>query len=162
MPEQLTIIERFDDLVVIDKPTNVSLLRDRSGDGCLWDQLKAETEFGKPYLLHSCGNLDAIMDDLIETVGIDGKHSFEDTILPVTEAYRRYGQKISILGGVDVDFLCRASEMEIRSRVRETLDACTSRDHGKGICFGTGNTVANYIPLDNYLIMLDEGRKHAL
>ncbi|GAH48133.1 unnamed protein product, partial [marine sediment metagenome] len=112
-------------------------------------------EHGKPYLLHSCGNLEAVMEDLIETVGIDGKHSFEDTILPVAEAYHRYGRRISILGGIDVDFLCRADEAAIRSRVRETLDACTGRDEGRGYCLGTGNTVANYIPLDNYLIMLD-------
>jgi uroporphyrinogen decarboxylase len=119
-------------------------------------------EHGKPYLLHSCGNLEAVMDDLIDSVGIDGKHSFEDTILPVTEAYERYGRRISILGGIDVDFLCRASESEIRKLVRETLDACTGRDHGNGYCLGTGNTVANYIPLDNYLIMLDEGRNYQL
>jgi uroporphyrinogen decarboxylase len=119
-------------------------------------------EHGKPYLLHSCGNLDAIMDELIETVGIDGKHSFEDTILPVGEAYRRYGQRVSIIGGIDVDFLCRASEPEIRKRVRDTLEACTGRDHGNGYCLGTGNTVANYIPLDNYLVMLDEGRNYRL
>ena len=119
-------------------------------------------EHGKPYLLHSCGNLDAVMEDLIENVRIDGKHSFEDTIMPASEAYRRYGQRISILGGIDVDFLCRASESEIRRRVRETLDACTGRDHGNGYCLGTGNTVANYIPLDNYLVMLDEGRRYRL
>jgi len=119
-------------------------------------------EHGKPYLLHSCGNLDAVMEELIDNVGIDGKHSFEDTILPVDDAYRRYGQRISILGGIDVDFLCRASEPEIRRRVRETLDACTSEDRGSGYCLGTGNTVANYIPLDNYLLMLDEGRRYRL
>jgi uroporphyrinogen decarboxylase len=119
-------------------------------------------QHGKPYLLHSCGNLDAVMEDLIDTVGIDGKHSFEDTILPVSEAYERYGQRISILGGIDVDFLCRASEDEIRRRVQETLEACTSRDHGSGYCLGTGNTVANYMPLDSYLVMLDEGRNYRL
>ena len=119
-------------------------------------------EHGKPYLLHSCGNLDAVMDDLIDTVGIDGKHSFEDTILPVAEAYRRYGKRISILGGIDVDFLCRASESEIRKRVRETLESCTGRDHGSGYCLGTGNAVANYMPVDNYLVMLDEGRRYRL
>ena len=31
--------------------------------------------------------------------------------------------------------------------------------HGGG---GTGNSVANYIPLDNYLAMLDEGRKFTM
>jgi uroporphyrinogen decarboxylase len=119
-------------------------------------------EHGKPYLLHSCGNLDAVMEEVIEVVGIDGKHSFEDTILPVTEAYQRYGQRISIIGGIDVDFLCRASEKEIRRRVRETLEVCTGEDHGRGYCLGTGNTVANYIPLENYLVMLDEGRNYRL
>ena len=114
-------------------------------------------EAGKPYFLHACGNLDSLMNDLIDDVGIDAKHSFEDTILPVTEAKRRYGDRIGILGGIDMDFLCRASEKEIRRRVRQTLDVCQP---GGGYCLGTGNTVANYIPLDNYLIMLDEGRRY--
>ena len=37
--------------------------------------------------------------DLIEDVKIDGKHSFEEEIMPVTEASRRYGGRIAIIGG---------------------------------------------------------------
>jgi uroporphyrinogen decarboxylase len=114
---------------------------------------------GKPYLLHSCGKLDEIMDDLINDVGIDGKHSFEDAILPVTEAKGRYGDKISLLGGIDMDFLCRSNESDIRRRVRDTLEVCMK---GGGYCLGTGNTVANFVPLDNYLAMLDEGRQYSV
>jgi len=114
---------------------------------------------GRPYLLHSCGNLRAIMEDLIEDVGIDAKHSFEDTIEDVAEAKRRYGGRIAVLGGIDMDFLCRASEAEVRERVRKTLAACQP---GGGYCLGTGNSVANYLPLDNYLAMLDEGRRFSL
>ncbi len=114
---------------------------------------------GKPYLLHSCGNLDEIMEDLISDVGIDGKHSFEDAILPVTQAKQRYGGRVALLGGIDMDFLCRSDEASIRNRVRETLQTCT---RGGGYCLGTGNTVANYVPLDNYLSMIDEGRRFAV
>ncbi len=114
---------------------------------------------GKPYLLHSCGRLDEIMEDLIVDVGIDGKHSFEDAILTVTEAKRRYGARISLLGGIDMDFLCRSKEVHVRQRVRDTLDACLK---GGGYCLGTGNTVANYLPLENYLAMLDEGRRYQI
>ena len=110
---------------------------------------------GRPYLLHSCGNLAEIMDDLTEVVQIDGKHSFEDTIEDVRAVKAAYGQKIALLGGLDVDFLCRAEPAAIRQRVRETLDVCQP---GGGYCLGTGNTVANYIPVDHYLAMLDEGR----
>lgn len=111
---------------------------------------------GRPYLLHSCGNLADIMEDLIDGVGIDAKHSFEDTIERVTELKETYGQRIALLGGIDVDFLCRAEEEAVRRRVRQTLAACQP---GGGYCLGTGNSVANYLPLDNYLAMLDEGRR---
>ena len=110
-----------------------------------------------PLLLHSCGNLRQIMDDLIGDVGIDAKHSFEDVIQPVAEAKRLYGDRIAVLGGVDVDFLCRASEEEVRAYTRRVIDACAP---GGGWALGTGNSVANYIPVQNYLAMLDAGRAY--
>jgi uroporphyrinogen decarboxylase len=113
---------------------------------------------GKPYLLHACGNLSIIMDDLINDVKIDAKHSFGDTIEDVRDVKHQYGARIALLGGIDVDFLCRSSEQEIRRRVRHTLDVCQP---GGGYCLGTGNSVTNYIPLENYLVMLDEGRRYA-
>ncbi len=110
---------------------------------------------GRLYLLHSCGNLEEIMDDLIDDVNIDGKHSFEDTIKDVRELKKIYGKRIALIGGIDVDFLCRADEETVRQRVRDTVMVCQP---GGGYCLGTGNSVANYIPLENYLAMLDEGR----
>mgnify|MGYP001102281946 CR=1 FL=1 len=112
---------------------------------------------GRPYILHSCGNLALIMDDLIDDVKIDGKHSYEDTIEQVTDVKETYGQRIALLGGIDMDFMCRATDDQVRARVRKTLDKCMP---GGGYCLGTGNTVANYVPLENYLAMLDEGRRY--
>ena len=109
---------------------------------------------GRTYFLHSCGQLEKVMDDLIDDVGVDAKHSFEDVITPVEEMKKRYGKRVSLLGGMDVDLLCRADEKTIRERVRTMIKACQP---GGGWCLGTGNTVANYIPLNNYLAMMDEG-----
>jgi uroporphyrinogen decarboxylase len=114
---------------------------------------------GLPFLLHSCGNLRGIMEDLIEEVGIDAKHSFEDVIMPVTEAKALYGDRIAILGGVDVNMLCQSTEEEVRAYVRNVLNHCMP---GGGYALGTGNSVANYIPLKNYVAMLDEGRQHGV
>ncbi|HOE97306.1 MAG TPA: uroporphyrinogen decarboxylase family protein [Candidatus Sumerlaeota bacterium] len=111
---------------------------------------------GRPYILHSCGKLSPILPDLVDDVRIDGKHSFEDTIGSVIEFKRKYGHKVAALGGIDVDFLCRSDEAAIRRRVRETLAACQSEG---GYCLGSGNSICNYIPVDHYLAMLDEGRK---
>jgi uroporphyrinogen decarboxylase len=111
---------------------------------------------GKPFLLHSCGNVVALMDDLIDVVGIDAKHSFEDKILPVEEWYARYGDRISIVGGVDMDILSRGTEEEVRNRTRQILEACAPDG---GYCVGSGNSVANYVDLENYAAMLDETRR---
>ncbi len=111
---------------------------------------------GRPYILHACGNLRGIMEDLLEDVGIDGRHSFEDVIEPVEEAYESYSDRISILGGIDIDFLCRADEQQVRERVRRVLAQCMP---GGGYCLGSGNSIANYVPVDNFLAMLEEGRE---
>ncbi len=115
-------------------------------------------EAGRLYLLHSCGNLAEMMDILIDDVEIDAKHSFEDTIEDVRNVKKTYGQKIALLGGIDVDFLCRSSEGDIRKRVGDTIDVCLPDGR---FCLGTGNTVTNYVPIDNYLAMIDEARLYA-
>jgi len=108
---------------------------------------------GKPCILHSCGNLAEIMEDIIEDVRIDAKHSYEEAILPVEEAKRLYGDRIAILGGFDVDKLCRASEEEVRAYTRKLVELGADG----GYALGTGNSVAAFVPVPNYLAMLDEG-----
>jgi uroporphyrinogen decarboxylase len=115
-------------------------------------------ENGKMFWLHSCGNLfkSNVIEDLIEDVGIDAFHSFQDIILPVTDFKARYGHRVATLGGVDMDKLVRMGEAELRAYVRCILEGCMP---GGRFALGTGNSVANYIPLRSYLIMLDEGRR---
>lgn len=108
---------------------------------------------GRPYFLHSCGNLEAIMQHLIEEVKIDAKHSYEDAIIPVAEMQRRYGDKIAILGGIDVDMLTRATPEALRAYVRNTINECAPKGR---YAVGSGNSIPSYIPLENYLTMIDE------
>ncbi len=112
---------------------------------------------GKLYLLHSCGCLASIMGDLIWDVRIDGKHSFEDAIQPVAEFSAQYADRIGVLGGVDMDRLCRLSEEELRRYVRAVLGACVPR--GRYV-LGSGNGIADYVPAANYLAMVEEGRRY--
>ena len=115
---------------------------------------KLAHDHGLIYMLHCCGNVESIMDDLIYDVKIDAKHSFEDSAMPVIESKKKYGDKIALLGGVDVDKLCRLPEDELRKYVRNILEECMP---GGRYALGSGNTVANYVPVKNYLIMLEEG-----
>jgi len=109
---------------------------------------------GKCYFLHSCGMILPLMEEFIEEVQIDAFHSFQEEVFPVTAFKARYGHRVGVLGGVDVDYLACFEETKLRRYVRSVLEAGMQ---GGRYALGSGNSVANYIPLQNYLIMLDEG-----
>ena len=106
---------------------------------------------GRPAILHSCGNLREVMDDIVDVCGYDAKHSFEDGIMPVEEAYAAFGDRIAILGGIDVDFLCRSTPEAVRARSRGMLDLAETRG---GYALGSGNSIPEYVPQENYLAMI--------
>lgn len=108
---------------------------------------------GLPYFLHSCGNIRSILEDLVEDVGIDGKHSFEDVIMPVGKFQEQWGSRIAVLGGLDLNVLSGASPEEVRRATGRLMDECGSRGR---YAIGSGNSVPSYVPPANYLAMVDE------
>jgi uroporphyrinogen decarboxylase len=106
---------------------------------------------GKYAILHSCGNIEDVMEDIVSDLKYDAKHSFEDNILPVEEAYRLWSGKIAILGGIDVDFLARANPEEIKDRVRKMLNMTGLNAYA----LGSGNSIPPFIPFENYLAMIE-------
>ena len=110
---------------------------------------------GKFAVLHSCGYMVDIMEDIIEDMKFDGRHSYEDNIVPVEEAYRRWGGRIAILGGLDVDFLIRSSDEEIVDRAKKMLALAEEKG---GYALGSGNSIPEYIPNDKYFAMTSAAR----
>lgn len=117
-----------------------------------WHKLIAEKihAAGKPAILHCCGQVEALMDDIIDYIGYEGKHSYEDTILPVEDAYEKWGGRIAILGGIDVDFICRSTPERIKERSERMIERTFERG---GYALGTGNGVTRYVPHENYFAM---------
>lgn len=106
---------------------------------------------GLPFLWHSCGNIFAVMEDMIEA-GIDAKHSNEDNIAPFDDWISRYGDRIGLLGGIDLDVLCREAPETIFG---EVVDAGKRfRAEANGYALGSGNSIPDYVPLDGYLAMV--------
>jgi uroporphyrinogen decarboxylase len=111
---------------------------------------------GIPYYLHSCGKVMSIMGDLIDEILIDGKHSFEDEIMPVEEFQLQYGDRIAVLGGLDINILSGGTADQVRSHVRFLLETCGTRGR---YAMGSGNSVPSYVPVENYLAMIDESHR---
>jgi uroporphyrinogen decarboxylase len=115
-------------------------------------------EKGRSFFIHCCGFKDDIIESFISEIKCDALHSFENACCPVTEYKKKYGSRVALLGGVDINVLAGSSENDVRRHVREILETCMK---GGRYALGSGNSITNFIPVENYLAMLDEGQKWA-
>ncbi|HNY82076.1 MAG TPA: uroporphyrinogen decarboxylase family protein [Thermotogota bacterium] len=107
-------------------------------------------DYGKCAILHSCGKYDAILEDIFD-MGFDARHSYEDGITPVEKAYDALKGRLAVLGGIDVGFLARESAEAVYERSTRMLRRAAALG---GYALGSGNSVPDYIPDENYLAML--------
>lgn len=113
--------------------------------------------YNKPFLLHSCGCIFDVMEDIISFSKIDAKHSNEDAIAPFSVWVDRFGDRLGNFGGVDTDVLCQKSEIEIKEYVKNVINC--SINHG-GFALGSGNSIPDYVPVSGYLAMVEEVREY--
>ena len=106
---------------------------------------------GKPVILHSCGYFENIIEDIIEDLRFDGRHSYEDNIMPVEKAYEKYHDRLAIIGGIDVNFICESRPEEIYLRSKAMLERTAVRG---GFALGTGNSVPEYMPDENFFALI--------
>ena len=95
------------------------------------------------------------MDDIINDMKYDAKHSFEDAIEPIERAYGRWADGIAILGGIDLDFICRSNPQQVKDRCQAMLKKAEKKG---GYALGTGNSVPEYVPNENYFAMIETVR----
>jgi len=111
---------------------------------------------GRPFLWHSCGNIFSIMEDVIK-LGINGKHSNEDAIAPFEKWISLYGERIALIGGIDVDLLCLQPADVIYQTVLELGQQF--RNSANGYALGSGNSIPDYVPVEGYLAMIEAAQQ---
>ena len=77
----------------------------------------------------------------------------------MAKAKELYGDRVSVLGGIDVDVLSRGTVADVVEYTRAVLQTCMP---GGGYALGSGSSVTNYIPVENYKAMLDAGLKYGI
>lgn len=107
---------------------------------------------GKKFLLHSCGNIFPLMDELIG-LGIDAKHSNEDQISPFRTWIENYGAKIGLFGGFDLNLLIMEKPEAVFRTVLEQGSLYRKLAIGYGL--GSGNSIPEYVPVDGFLAMTE-------
>jgi len=119
--------------------------------------IKLIHSYNKPFLLHSCGNIFNVMDDIIDVAKIDAKHSNEDQIAPFSTWVDKYNLRIGLFGGIDTDILCRKDTKEIKEYVKDVINHIMI--HGRGNAIGSGNSIPDYVPAEGFLTMVETVRE---
>ncbi|MHB0856010.1 MAG: uroporphyrinogen decarboxylase family protein [Anaerolineae bacterium] len=104
-------------------------------------------QLGLHVMLHSCGNILEIMDDLVE-LGLDALNPIQPHAMDATQVVTEYGGRITLCGGIDVqEFLVHSTPAEIERGIREII-AIFDGPRG-GFIASPANSVMPETPLAN-------------
>ncbi|MCX6150941.1 MAG: nucleoside 2-deoxyribosyltransferase [Ignavibacteriales bacterium] len=107
-------------------------------------------QYNKPLIYHTDGILYDVFDKIIEC-GVDAIHPIEPKSMDILEVKKRYGDKLCVIGNVEVDLLARGTVEEIENSVKEKIK---SVGQSGGYCLGSSNSIPEYVKYENYLAML--------
>jgi len=114
--------------------------------------------FSKPIFFHSDGNINQVMDDLVNT-GVDGVHCLEPSAgMDISGIKLKYGSKLCLMGNLDYEYLLPGrSPTETREQVQEIISAAAG---GGGLILSSCTGVlGDEADAANVLAMYDEAEK---
>lgn len=95
---------------------------------------------GMHFWLHSCGNIELYMEDFIE-IGLDVIHPIQKYTMNYKEIAEKYGDRICLLVGFDVQQTIPFGTVEdVRREVRELIDIFSRPDGRFMLTMGNGST----------------------
>ena len=111
----------------------------------------------KPMIYHTDGKIDMVIDELLAT-GIDAWHPVEKQAHDINEVKALYGDRIALLGNIDLQYTLTKGtpdevEEEVQTRIRDL-------GPGGGYCVSSGNSIPEYVPIDNYARMVEATFKY--
>jgi hypothetical protein len=102
-----------------------------------------------PWVIHSDGNLMPFLEDLVN-LGIAGLHPLEKGAMDIRAVKRSHGDRICLLGNVDLNLLGLGAPKDVEREVRGLI-----RDVGPGggYVVTSGNSLAGYLKPENVLAL---------
>jgi uroporphyrinogen decarboxylase len=102
-----------------------------------------------PWIIHSDGNILPFLDDLIG-VGVIGLHPNEKGAVDIRAVKRRYGDRVCVLGNVDLNLLGMGKPGAVE---REVHDLIRDVGPGGGYIVTSGNSLAGYLLPENVIAL---------
>lgn len=107
-------------------------------------------KYNKPLIYHTDGIIYDVIDRIIEC-GVDAIHPIEPKAMEIAEVKEKYGDKLSLIGSVDVDLLARGTVEEVVERAIYNIETA---GYNGGYILGSGNSIPEYVNYENYLALI--------
>ena len=117
---------------------------------------RVRSKISLPWIVHSDGNLGPFLDDLVG-LGIAGLHPCEKGALDIRAVKRDYGDRICVLGNVDLNILGMGTPDDVDCEVKGLI-----RDVGPGggYILTSGNSLAGYLKPENVIALSQAAQKY--
>ena len=107
---------------------------------------------GMYVMIHSCGDVTQIMDDLVE-IGVDVFNPFQPEVMDVAAVKARYGDRLSFFGGMSTQkILPYAGAEEVARRTEWLIEHIGA---GGGYIFSPAHDVPKDVPPENMAAMIE-------
>lgn len=104
---------------------------------------------------HTDGNISNIFDLIVNT-GVDAVGPLEpDAGNDLPALQEQWGDRVALIGNVDVDVLCRGSRNDVEAVTQDLVQALARRG---GHVLSSGNTITAAVKPENFLAMIESAR----
>jgi uroporphyrinogen decarboxylase len=120
-------------------------------------QIRAIKASRAKIIFHSCGNIEAVLPDLVE-MGIDGYNNLQVSAgMDIKRVKKQFGSELSLIGNVDsTNIMPSAGADEIEKAVKSVLRTAAP---GGGHILATDHSFHKGIPVENVYAFIKAGKK---
>lgn len=108
-------------------------------------------KFTKPFITHSDGDMNPLMDVWLE-LNQDAVHPIQTDVMDIYDIARRYGDRVALVGNIFMDDLVDKEPAYIQTQVRERMERIGA--HG-GYIISSSNSLTDNMKPENILAMRD-------
>ena len=117
-------------------------------------------DYGKYYVKHLDGNINSILDLLVNYCGIDAYHAIESRAgMDIVEVKKKYGDKITVVGNMDCGELVNWSPNKVKEEAKRIIKSVSS---GGGHIFSSDNAIHGGISVENFIAYMDAVKEYGI